>query len=240
MPHGMPELLAASTHTPLVAPKTGEKQNPVPQLPQAVPTGEQVTSGWVVVVELVVGTTVVVTVVVVVVVGTGHGPGPGQHVTSPVGPTHRHSCTQAPVTQVSKVHGLPSSQPPGQAHAPTHAAKSAAHVAPSCSAAAAHPRRQPGRSDAVRQPRTQVRVLATTPCAQAARSRPQLSKKAPAHDPGGGSGGHDPRQSSWALVQAAVALRNWSMQSPLQAPRLAAGTVARQSSLQASAATRAV
>src|SRR5262249_11876632 len=45
MPHGVPELLAASTHTPLVAPKTGEKQTPLPQLPQAAPTGEQVTSG---------------------------------------------------------------------------------------------------------------------------------------------------------------------------------------------------
>ena len=234
MPHGVPELLAASTHTPLVAPRTGEKQRPLPQLPQVAPTGEQVTSGWVVVV------VVVVTVVVVVVVETGHGPGPGQHVTFPVGPTHRHSCTQAPLTQASKVHALPSSQPPGHAHAPTHTANSAAHVAPSCCAAAAHPRRQPGRSDAVRQARTQVRVLATTPCAQAARSRPQLSKKAPVHDPGGGSGGQEPRQSSWVLLQASLALRNWSMQSGLQAPGLAAATVARQSCLQASAATRAV
>jgi glutathione S-transferase len=236
MPHGVPELLAMSTHTPVVAPTTGEKQRPLPQLPQAVPTGEQVTSGWVVVV-VVVGTTVVV---VVVVVETGHGPGPGQHVTSPVGPTHRHSCTQTPLTQASEVHGLPSSHPPGQAHAPTHAAKSAAHVLLSCWAAAAHPRRQPGWSDAVRQPRTQVRALARTPCAHAARSRPQLSKKAPVQDPVGGSGGHDPRQSSWVLVQTSVALPNWSMQSRLQAPRLAAATVARQSCLQASAATRAV
>src|SRR5262245_5432298 len=165
MPHGVPELLAVSTQNPVVAPKTGEKQRPLPQLPQAAPTGEQVTSGCVVVV--VVGTTVVV-------VETGHGPGPRQHVT-----THRHSCTHAPLTQASKVHGLPSSQPSGQAHAPTHAAKSGAHVAPSCWDPAANPRRQPGRSIAVRQPRTQVRVLATTPCAHAARSRPQLCKKAP-------------------------------------------------------------
>jgi hypothetical protein len=62
MPHGVPELLAASTHTPLVAPKTGEKQTPLPQLPQAPPTGEQVTSGWVVVV-----------VVLVLVVSQGFG-----------------------------------------------------------------------------------------------------------------------------------------------------------------------
>jgi hypothetical protein len=129
MPHGVPELLAVSTHTPVVAPKTGEKQKPLPQLPHTPPTGEQVTSGWVVVAVVVVGTTVVV---VVVVVGTGQGPGPGQHVTSPIGPTQRHSCTQAPLTQASKVHGLPSSQPPGQAHAPTHAAKSAPHVSLSC------------------------------------------------------------------------------------------------------------
>jgi len=79
MPHGVPELLAVSTHTPLVAPTTGEKQRPLPQLPHAAPTGEQVTSGWVVVV-VVVGTIVVV---VVVVVETGHSPGPGQHVASP-------------------------------------------------------------------------------------------------------------------------------------------------------------
>jgi hypothetical protein len=126
MPHGVPELLAVSTQRPVVAPKMGEKQKPLPQLPQTVPTGEQVTSGWVVVV-VVVGTTVMV-----VVVETGHGPGPGQHVPSPVGPTHRHSCTQAPFTQASKVHGLPSSQRPGQAHALTHAAKFAAHMALSC------------------------------------------------------------------------------------------------------------
>ena len=125
MPHDVSELLATSTQKPVVAPTIGEKQKPLPQLPQTVPTGEQVTSGWVVVV-------VVDTTVMVVVVETGHGPGPGQHVTSPVGPTHRHSCTQAPFTQASKVHGLPSSQPPGQAHAPTHAAKSAAHVPLSC------------------------------------------------------------------------------------------------------------
>ena len=70
MPHGVPELLAVSTHTPVVAPTTGEKQKPLPQLPQVVPTGEQVTSGWVVVV---VGTTVVVVVVVVVDGGQGFG-----------------------------------------------------------------------------------------------------------------------------------------------------------------------
>lgn len=62
MPHGVPELLAMSTHTPVVAPKTGEKHKPLPQLPQAAPTGEQVTSGWVVVVVVVVGTVVVVVV----------------------------------------------------------------------------------------------------------------------------------------------------------------------------------
>jgi hypothetical protein len=68
MPHGVPELLAVSTQQPVVAPKTGEKHKPLPQLPQAVPTGEQVTSGWVVVV-VVVGTTVVV----VVIDGQGFG-----------------------------------------------------------------------------------------------------------------------------------------------------------------------
>src|SRR5262249_17888409 len=66
MPHGVPELLTASRHTPLVAPATGEKQNPLPQLPQVAPTGAHVTSGRVVVV-VVVGTTVVV-------VETGHSP----------------------------------------------------------------------------------------------------------------------------------------------------------------------
>jgi hypothetical protein len=68
MPHGVPELLAVSTQKPVVTPKTGEKHKPLPQLPQGSPTGEQVTSGWVVVV-VVVGTTVVV----VVIDGQGFG-----------------------------------------------------------------------------------------------------------------------------------------------------------------------
>src|SRR5262249_60170448 len=95
--------------TPLVAPTTGEKQSPLPQLPQAAPTGEHVTSGRVVVV-VVVGTTVVV-------VGTGHSPGPGQHVASPVGPTQRHSWTHVPARQVSCVQGLPASHPAGRRRA---------------------------------------------------------------------------------------------------------------------------
>src|SRR5262249_59569181 len=117
--------------TPLVAPTTGEKQSPLPQLPQATPTGEHVTSGRVVVV-VVVGTTVVV-------VETGHSPGPGQHVASPVGPTQRHSWTHVPSRQVSRVHGLPSSHPAGHEHAATHASKSAVQVAAPCCAVAAHP-----------------------------------------------------------------------------------------------------
>jgi hypothetical protein len=81
MPHGVPELLAVSTHTPLVAPTIGEKQKPVPQFPQTAPTGEQVTSGWVVEV-VVVGTTVEVVVVVIVVVVDG-GQGFGEQLPDP-------------------------------------------------------------------------------------------------------------------------------------------------------------
>jgi hypothetical protein len=81
MPHGVPELLAVSTHTPLVAPTIGEKQKPVPQFPQTAPTGEQVTSGRVVEV-VVVGTTVEVVVVVIVVVVDG-GQGFGEQLPDP-------------------------------------------------------------------------------------------------------------------------------------------------------------
>jgi hypothetical protein len=81
MPHGVPELLAVSTQKPVVAPTTGEKQKPLPQLPQVAPTGEQVTSGWVVEV-VVVGTTVEVVVVVIVVVVDG-GQGFGEQLPDP-------------------------------------------------------------------------------------------------------------------------------------------------------------
>jgi hypothetical protein len=121
MPQGAPELLTASTHTPLGAPATGEKQNPLPQLPQVAPTGEHVTSGRVVV--LVVGTTVVV-------VETGHSPGPGQHVASPFGPTQRHSWPHVPSRQVSRVHGLPSSHEQSAMHASKFAAQVGRYVNP--------------------------------------------------------------------------------------------------------------
>src|SRR5262249_45008816 len=152
-----------------------------------VPTGEHVTSGRVVVV--VVGTTVVV-------VETGHCPGPGQHVASPVGPTQRHSWTHLPSRQASRVHGLPSSHPEGHAHAATHASKPAAQVAAPCCAVAAHPRRHASRSAAVPQPRTHVLACATTSRAQAASVWPHPSRKAPVHEPGGGGGEQDPRQSA--------------------------------------------
>jgi hypothetical protein len=121
---------------------------------------------------------------------------------------------------------------------PTQASKLAAHpVAPIC-AAAAQPPRQPTASGTPLHARTHPFAWMTTPRAQAASSAPHVSRNAPAHELGGGGGGHVSLQLTRSARHALLAARNVAVHASAHAP--AGDVVARQAATHVSRLTRAV